>query len=72
MREADHIPLDLSEVMPLVYHALESDNPIVLEKALKIVPGLCETLDYTTVKQVLFPKVTTIFSKTTLLSVKVK
>ncbi|GAA5986876.1 hypothetical protein JCM5350_000349 [Sporobolomyces pararoseus] len=59
------------EVMPLVYHALESDNPIVLEKALKIVPGLCETLDYTTVKQVLFPKVTTIFSKTTLLSVKV-
>lgn len=36
-----------SEVMPLVYHALESENPVVLEKALKVVPGLCETLDYT-------------------------
>lgn len=33
--------------MPLVYHALESDNPVVLEKALKVVPGLCEVLDYT-------------------------
>ncbi|GAA5897908.1 Scy1p [Sporobolomyces salmoneus] len=59
------------EVMPLVYHALESENPVVLEKALRVVPGLCETLDYTTVKQTLFPKITTVFSKTTLLSVKV-
>ena len=33
--------------MPLVYHALESENPVVLEKALRVVPGLCETLDYT-------------------------
>ncbi|GAA5831562.1 hypothetical protein JCM11251_000749 [Rhodosporidiobolus azoricus] len=59
------------EVMPLIYHSLESDNPMVLEKALRVVPGLCESLDYTTVKQTLFPKITTVFSKTTLLSVKV-
>ncbi|GAA5852092.1 hypothetical protein JCM8547_000155 [Rhodosporidiobolus lusitaniae] len=60
------------EVMPLIYHALESDNPLVLEKALRVVPGLCESaLDYTTVKQTLFPKITHVFSKTTLLSVKV-
>ncbi|KAK4048951.1 Protein kinase domain-containing protein ppk32 [Microbotryomycetes sp. JL201] len=59
------------EVMPLLYMSLESDNPVVLEKALKIVPQLSETLDYTTVKTTLFPKVATVFSKTTLLSVKV-
>ncbi|POY75418.1 hypothetical protein BMF94_1488 [Rhodotorula taiwanensis] len=59
------------EIMPLVYYSLESDNPVVLEKALRVVPKLCETLDYTTVKQTLFPKITTVFSKTTLLSVKV-
>ncbi|KAM0787285.1 hypothetical protein ACM66B_006518 [Microbotryomycetes sp. NB124-2] len=59
------------EVMPLLYMALESDNPVVLEKALKVVPQLSETLDYTTVKTTLFPKVATVFSKTTLLSVKV-
>ncbi|ORY66808.1 hypothetical protein BCR35DRAFT_308461 [Leucosporidium creatinivorum] len=59
------------EVMPLIYFALESDNPIVLERALKVVPGLSETLDYTTVKQTLFPKITAVFTKTTMLSVKV-
>lgn len=91
--------------MPLIYAALESDNPVVLERALKVVPGLSETLDYTvsmmlsstfvgrskrrmmtaradltptlliaeqTVKQTLFPKITTVFTKTTMLSVKVK
>ncbi|GJN94446.1 hypothetical protein Rhopal_007526-T1 [Rhodotorula paludigena] len=59
------------QVMPLIYYALESDNPIVLEKALRAIPGLCESLDYTTVKQILFPKITTVFSRTTILSVKV-
>ncbi|MBW0500573.1 hypothetical protein O181_040288 [Austropuccinia psidii MF-1] len=59
------------EVMPLIYVALESDVPALQEKALKVIPGLCETLEYTHVKQVLFPKVTVVFSKTTLLSVKV-
>ncbi|GAA5916469.1 hypothetical protein JCM6882_006468 [Rhodosporidiobolus microsporus] len=59
------------EVMPLIYYSLESENALVLEKALRVVPGLCESLDYTTVKQTLFPKITTVFSKTTLLSVKV-
>jgi len=33
--------------MPLIYFALESDNPVVLEKALRAVPSLCESLDYT-------------------------
>ncbi|BGP43594.1 Protein kinase domain-containing protein ppk32 [Rhodotorula kratochvilovae] len=59
------------EVMPLIYFALESDNPVVLEKALRAIPSLCESLDYTTVKQTLFPKITTVFSRTTVLSVKV-
>ncbi|OAV97373.1 SCY1 protein kinase [Puccinia triticina 1-1 BBBD Race 1] len=59
------------DVMPLIYVALESDMPSLQEKALKVIPGLCETLEYTHVKQVLFPKVTMVFSKTTLLSVKV-
>lgn len=35
------------EVMPLVYHSLDSDNPVVLERALRVIPGLSETLDYT-------------------------
>jgi hypothetical protein len=33
------------EVMPLIYVALESDMPSLQEKALKVIPGLCETLE---------------------------
>jgi SCY1-like protein 2 len=60
-----------TEVMPLVYAALESDLQPILEKALEIVPKLAATLDYTTVKTILFPRVAAVFSKTTFLAVKV-
>jgi SCY1-like protein 2 len=60
------------EVMPLVYAALDAESSHVLERALKAVPPLCESaLDYTTLKQVLLPKLTAVFIKTTVLSVKV-
>ncbi|GJJ69431.1 SCY1-like protein 2 [Entomortierella parvispora] len=60
------------DVMPLVYCALEPKNPFsVQEKALKTVPMITEALDYTTVKTSLFPRIATLFSQTTTLSVKV-
>lgn len=43
--------------MPLVYAAIEAPTAVVQEKALRIVPKLAESLDYTTVKNSLFPKV---------------
>ncbi|EGG05648.1 uncharacterized protein MELLADRAFT_87911 [Melampsora larici-populina 98AG31] len=46
------------QIMPLIYFALESDVPALQEKSLRVIPTLCETLDM-------------IFSKTTLLSIKV-
>jgi SCY1-like protein 2 len=45
------------DVMPLVYAALESTTSVVQEKALRIVPSLAESLDYTAVKSSLFPRV---------------
>ncbi|CAA7267966.1 unnamed protein product [Cyclocybe aegerita] len=58
-------------VLPLVYNALESEHTIVQERALKIVPGLCETIDFAEVQGVLFPRVAIVFTKTRILSVKV-
>ncbi|KAL5490200.1 PPK32 [Sanghuangporus weigelae] len=58
-------------VLPLVYNALESDHAIVQERALKVVPDLCETIDYAEVQGVLFPRVALVFTKTRILSVKV-
>jgi len=60
-----------SEVLPLVYHALESEHSIVQERALKAVPDLCETIDYAEVSSVLFPRVALVFTRTKILSVKV-
>lgn len=59
------------EVMPLVYAALDAPTAVVQEKALRIIPSLAESLDYTAVKSSLFPRVQTVFVQTTILSVKV-
>ncbi|KAF9452845.1 other/SCY1 protein kinase [Macrolepiota fuliginosa MF-IS2] len=59
------------QVLPLVYNALESEHAVVQERALKIVPDLCETIDYAEVQGVLFPRVALVFSKTKILTVKV-
>ncbi|KAG6849335.1 hypothetical protein H0H93_009301 [Arthromyces matolae] len=60
-----------SDVLPLVYNALESEHAIVQERALKTIPDLCETIDYAEVQGVLFPRVALVFTKTRILSVKV-
>lgn len=43
--------------MPLVYAALESPTAVVQERSLRMIPSLSESLDYTTVKSSLFPRV---------------
>lgn len=43
--------------MPLIYNSLDSEHMPVQERVLKTVPGLCETLDYGTVQNVLLVKV---------------
>ncbi|KAF8228958.1 kinase-like protein [Tricholoma matsutake] len=58
-------------VLPLVYNALESDHAVVQERALKVVPDLCETIDYAEVQGVLFPRVALVFTRTRILTVKV-
>ncbi|CAK5279381.1 unnamed protein product [Mycena citricolor] len=60
-----------TEVLPLVYNALESDHAVVQERALKAVPRLCESIDYAEVQGVLFPRVALVFTKTRVLTVKV-
>lgn len=59
------------EVTPLLYAALEADSVLVQEKALRTVPRLAEILEYAHVKEVLFPKLASLFAKTKVLSVKV-
>ncbi|THV08015.1 other/SCY1 protein kinase [Dendrothele bispora CBS 962.96] len=59
-----------TEVLPLVYNALESEHAVVQERALKLVPELCDTIDYAEVQGVMFPRVALVFTKTRILTVK--
>ena len=49
-------PRDLG-VMPLIYHALESEHANVQEKVLAAIPSLCDNLDYSTLQDILLVKV---------------
>ena len=60
-----------TRVMPLLYSAFDNEHVAVQENALQRIPKLCETLDYAHVKDILLPKLTSLFSKTKTLSVKV-
>ncbi|MCO5598600.1 hypothetical protein L7F22_052697 [Adiantum nelumboides] len=60
----------IEQVTPLLYSALEAESVPSQEKALQTVPRLCEVLEYSHVKEVLFPKIATLFTKTRVLSVK--
>lgn len=60
-----------TRVMPLFYSAFDNEHVAVQENALQRIPRLCETLDYAHVKDTLLPKLTSLFSKTKTLSVKV-
>ena len=44
-------------IMPLIYHSLESEHSNVQERVLKAIPGLCDSLDYSTLQDILLVKV---------------
>ncbi|KAJ3780298.1 hypothetical protein GGU10DRAFT_417412, partial [Lentinula aff. detonsa] len=58
-------------VLPLVYNALDSEHAVVQERALKMIPDLCDTIDYAELQGVLFPRLALVFTKTRVLTVKV-
>lgn len=64
-------PVFREGVTPLLYSALEAEQIQVQERALQQVPRLCEVLEFSHVKEVLFPRIAVLFSKTKILSVKV-
>ena len=50
-------PTILTDVLPLVYNALQSEHAAVQERALQAIPDLCDTIDYAEVQNSLFPRV---------------
>ncbi|TDZ36344.1 Protein kinase domain-containing protein ppk32 [Colletotrichum spinosum] len=60
------------DILPVVYAAIEAPTPAVVDAALKGLPSILPVLDFSTIKNELFPVIAAVFSKTSSLAIKVR
>jgi SCY1-like protein 2 len=60
------------DVLPILLAAIESPTPTLVDAALRGLPVILPILDFSTIKNELFPVITTVFSKTNSLAIKVR
>ena len=61
-----------ADVLPILQLGLESPTHAIVDKALGCLPTVLATLDFSTIKNEVFPVVATVFSKTSSLGIKVR
>lgn len=62
----------MEEILPIIHLAIESPTHSIVDAALRSLPVILPALDFSTIKNELFPIITTVFSKTTSLVIKVR
>ncbi|OBT79209.1 hypothetical protein VF21_01734 [Pseudogymnoascus sp. 05NY08] len=60
------------EILPIIYLAIESPTHSIVDAALRCLPVILPVLDFSTIKNELFPVVAAVFSKTSSLGIKVR
>ncbi|KAK9461694.1 kinase-like domain-containing protein [Lipomyces oligophaga] len=60
-----------SDILPLVFSAMGSSSSSIQERALRAIPSITKSLDFSIIKNDLFPNVSKVFTHTTSLAVKV-
>ncbi|KAI1343058.1 ARM repeat-containing protein [Xylariaceae sp. FL0016] len=60
------------DVLPILLAAIESPTPSLVDAALRGLPVILPVLDFSTIKNELFPVIATVFSKTSSLAIKVR
>ncbi|KAI5866378.1 ARM repeat-containing protein [Durotheca rogersii] len=60
------------DVLPIILAAIESPTPSLVDAALRSLPVVLPVLDFSTIKNELFPIIATVFSKTNSLAIKVR
>ena len=61
-----------ADILPILQLGLESPTHAIVDKALGCLPTVLATLDFSTIKNEVFPVVATVFSKTSSLGIKVR
>jgi len=65
-------PAFREDVLPIILLALESSTPALVDAALSTLPAILSVLDFSTIKNDLFPVVANVFAKTSSLNIKVR
>ncbi|KAI1387776.1 ARM repeat-containing protein [Hypoxylon trugodes] len=60
------------DVLPIILAAIESPTPSLVDAALRGLPVVLPVLDFSTIKNELFPVIAAVFSKTSSLAIKVR
>lgn len=61
-----------TDILPIVMAAMESPAPSLVDASLRTLPIIIGILDFSTIKNELFPVIATVFSKTSSLGIKVR
>ena len=59
-------------MLPIIIHGLESPTHAIVDKSLGCLPTILSVLDFSSIKNELFPTVASVFSKTSSLGIKVR
>jgi SCY1-like protein 2 len=62
----------LPEILPIIHLAIESPTHSIVDASLRSLPVILPVLDFSTIKNELFPVIATVFSKTSSLGIKVR
>ncbi|ROT34851.1 ARM repeat-containing protein [Sodiomyces alkalinus F11] len=60
------------DILPIIMAAVESTTPAVVDAALRGLPSVLPVLDFSTIKNELFPVIAMVFGKTSSLAIKVR
>ena len=61
----------LVEIAPLLLGVLDNGNPQAVQRTLRIIPQICEMMDYSTVKNNLFPRISLLYLNVKNLAIRV-
>ncbi|KAF2471999.1 ARM repeat-containing protein [Lindgomyces ingoldianus] len=59
-------------ILPILQHALESPTHSVVDAALRTLPFVLPIIDFSTIKNELFPVIATVFAKTSSMGIKIR
>jgi SCY1-like protein 2 len=61
----------IEDILPIIHLAIESPTHSIVDASLRSLPTILPVLDFSTIKNELFPVIASVFSKTSSLGIKV-